>query len=300
MRTATFLFCLIFAATLCAAQTARQISGAGITGALYRYENFPTKTTDARNIDVWLPPDYEKNSKKRYTVVYMHDGQNLFNPKDAANGVDWGVDETMTRLIESGEIKAAIIVGIWHTPKRTLEFIPQKAFSNKRRAALEEDAKTLALAHPETGSDNYLRFLVDELKPFVDRTYRTLPDRKNTFVAGSSMGGLMSLYALSEYPDVFGGAACISTHFPLGKGAMLDYMAKHLPAPKTHRIYFDYGTKTLDKDYEPYQKRADELMRKKGYKAGKNWTTRRFEGDDHTEKSWRARVDVPLSFLLGK
>ena len=117
---------------------------------------------------------------------------------------------------------------------------------------------------------------------------------------GSSMGGLMSLYAIGEYPDIFGGAGCLSTHYPLGSGVMLEYMKKYLPSPKNHKIYFDYGTKGLDAQYEPYQTKADELMRKKRYKQGKNWITRKFVSDDHSEKSWRKRVDIPLTFFLGR
>ena len=114
------------------------------------------------------------------------------------------------------------------------------------------------------------------------------------------MGGLMSLYAISQYPEIFGGAACLSTHFPLGDGVMIEYMKTNLPAPKTHKIYFDYGTETLDAEYEPFQKQADALMKKKKYKSGVNWMTKKFSGEEHSEKSWRKRVDIPLVFLLGK
>ena len=93
-------------------------------------------------------------------------------------------------------------------------------------------------------SDHYLRFIVEELKPYVDAHYRTLPDQHNTFIMGSSMGGLISLYAMCEYPHVFGGAGCVSTHFPIGRGIALKYMQDNLPDPKTHKFYFDYGTRT--------------------------------------------------------
>lgn len=267
-----------------------------VTGDIYRYINFPSKFTDSRNVDVWLPPGYARDAKKRYAVLYVHDGQNLFNPRESASGVDWGIDETMTLLVSENKIRAAIVVGIWSTPKRTLEFMPQKAFD----AAIPENKKSPQPVYTNSGSDDYLRFIVNELKPFIDRNYRTKTDRENTFVMGSSMGGLMALYALSEYPNVFGGAASLSTQFPLGRGAILDYMEKNLPSPNKHKIYFDYGTEGLDKDYEPYQARADAILRKKGYKAGKNWITRKFPGAGHDEKSWRKRVDIPLGFLLKK
>jgi predicted alpha/beta superfamily hydrolase len=149
------------------------------------------------------------------------------------------------------------------------------------------------------GADAYLRFLVDELKPFVDATYRTLPGRDDTFVMGSSMGGLISLYALCEYPQVYGGAGCLSTHWPAGDGIVIDYLAETLPPPGHHKIYFDYGTETLDAQYEPYQRRADQVMRAAGYTEGVEWMTRRFDGAAHDEAAWQARVHVPLEFLLG-
>ena len=149
-------------------------------------------------------------------------------------------------------------------------------------------------------SDRYLSFLVTELKPFIDATYRTLPDRANTSVMGSSMGGLISQYAMSKYPEVFGGAGCVSTHWPAGDGIALDDFAAHLPDPATHRYWFDFGTATLDSSYEPYQQRADEILRKAGYVEGQNWITKKFEGAEHSEKAWRVRVDQPLVFLIGR
>jgi predicted alpha/beta superfamily hydrolase len=147
-------------------------------------------------------------------------------------------------------------------------------------------------------SDRYLEFLVGELKPFVDEHYRTLPGRQHTFVMGSSMGGLISLYALCEYPGVFGGAGCLSTHWPAAGGATIDYLQRALPAPGAHRLYFDYGTETLDAEYEPYQQRADAILRAAGYCPGVDWLTRRVEGAEHSERSWRERVHIPLLFLL--
>jgi len=115
---------------------------------------------------------------------------------------------------------------------------------------------------------------------------------------GSSMGGLVSAYAMAEYPRVFGGAAALSTHWPAGDGCVVDWLAAHLPDPGTHRFYFDHGTRTLDAAYAPYQSRMDAAMRKGGYIDGRNWKSRVFDGADHSEKSWHARLDVPLQFLL--
>ena len=117
---------------------------------------------------------------------------------------------------------------------------------------------------------------------------------------GSSMGGLISLYALTEYPAVFGGAACLSTHWPAGGGVMIDYLRSALPDPAGHRIYFDHGTATLDSLYPPFQRRADAVMRAAGYVEGRDWVTRVFAGAEHSERAWRVRVEQPLIFLLGR
>lgn len=276
-------------------QTAVPVKTEGLTGTLLRYTNFPSEFVDPRNVDVWLPDNYDV--RKKYAVVYMHDGQNLFIPELSYTKIDWGVDETVTRLALKGEIPDVIVVGIWNTPKRVPEYMPQKALryaTNEKRASAPEGMLD-AIA-----SDNYLKFIVTELKPFIDRNYETAKDRRSTFIMGSSMGGLISLYAISEYPDIFGGAGCMSTHFPAGDGITIKYFADNLPDPKTHIIYFDYGTETLDAQYEPYQLKMDEAMKAGGYEANRNWTTLKFEGADHSELAWRARLEVPLKFLLKK
>lgn len=277
-----------------AAQTPVKLTG--VTGDVFRYAGFPSKITDARNIDVWLPPNYNEKNSEKYPVIYMHDGQNLFNRQTAQSKIEWGIDETLERLIRENKIRPAIIVGIWNTPRRTIEFMPQRAFDVRDNVKRKSEDITRKSAE----SDKYLKFITSELKPFIDKTYRTQSDRKNTFIMGSSMGALMSLYAVGEYPEIFGGAACLSPQYPLGAGVILNYMEKYLPSPKKHKIYFDYGTKGLDAQYEPYQKKADALMKKKGYKKNKNWITRKFPGDDHSEKSWGGRAEIPLIFLLGK
>jgi hypothetical protein len=121
------------------------------------------------------------------------------------------------------------------------------------------------------------------------------------------MGGLMSMYAMCEYPDVFGGTACLSTHWegvepkednPVAI-AILDYMAANLPSPKSHKIYFDYGTETLDAYYPKYAPEVDRILKASGY-SKENFLNLKFEGADHSENSWNKRLDIPLTFLLKK
>lgn len=270
----------------------------GITGNVIKVENFKSDFVLPRPLEIWLPPSYDSKPENRYPVLYMHDGQNLFDPTQSHySKTDWGVDEAMTDLIEAGKVREAIVVGAWSTTRRNPEYFPQKAASAENADRFKTDWPEFNL--DELEADQYLKFMTAELKPYIDQNFRTLPGRDDTFVMGSSMGGLISAYAISEYPEVFGGAGCVSTHFPFGDGAIVDYMKDVLPAPATHKIYFDYGTETLDHNYESFQNRMDTAMKAAGYVDGENWITRKFEGHEHSEKAWRARVHIPLQFLLG-
>ncbi len=266
-------------------------------GQLERYENFSSQHIPSRHIDVWCPPGYAE-SNARYPVIYMHDGQNLFDPELSFIGVDWGIDEAVTRLIEAGVFSGAIVVGIWNSPERRREYMPGRPLLLPASAALLSEFSAVNGGPPL--ADAYLRFLVEEAKPLIDAHYRTLPEREHTAVMGSSMGGLVSLYAICEYPAVFGRAGCLSTHWPIGGTLLVDYFGNALPAPQDHRIYFDYGTRTLDASYEPYQLRMDGLMAQAGYVHGQSWLTQKFEQAEHSERAWRARVDIPLRFLFGQ
>lgn len=276
------------------------------TGTIKRLEKFESKYVDARNVDVWLPDGY--SAKKKYAVLYMHDGQMLFDANSTWNKQEWRVDETIGRLIKDGKIKDTIVVGVWNNgefrhseyfPQKALEFIPQET----RDFIIGKQLKNKPQA------DEYLKFLTRELKPYIDKNFSTRKDRENTFIMGSSMGGLISLYALCEYPDVFGGAAAISTHLPLilaeeikdksdvVAASFRTYLDKNLPKADTRKIYFDYGDQTLDALYPPLQKKVDALMTAKGW-TEKFWTTRFFPGENHSEASWAKRLDIPLEFLL--
>ena len=263
----------------------------GITGTVERF-TAESELITPRDVEVWLPPYYAENSDKSYPVLYMHDGQNLFDPKQSKYaGWDWGIDEALTRLGYD-----VIVVGVHSDEKtRNIDYFPQGAGLDYAEAFRQD----FGLFDPEAlNADSYLSFLVDELKPKIDTIYRTKPDRKNTSIMGSSMGGLISLYAVSQYPDIFGSAGMVSTHFPPGDGVLTEYFSTILPDPRTHRLYFDFGTKTLDHNYEGYQDKMDAVVLAAGYERGVNWTTRKFENHDHSERSWRNRVHVPLNFLL--
>jgi predicted alpha/beta superfamily hydrolase len=265
------------------------------TGTVEGWQDVPSRHVPARNVDVWLPPSYGTDPQRRYPVLYMHDGQNLFDPALSYTGIDWGVDEAMTQLVAAGQAREAIVVGIWNTPLRGLEYTPRAP------AAIAQAGGKLANEAPADRllSDGYVAFLVDELKPFIDAQYRTLPGRDDTYIMGSSLGSLISLYAVAQHPQVYGGVGAVSTHWPNNDGAMVDWFGAHLPDPRTHRLWFDHGTATLDAQYGPYQQRMDALLKTGGYVRGRNWETFVDEGAEHNERAWRGRLDKPLRFLLG-
>lgn len=281
------------------------------SGKVQRFENFGSKLIDSRNVDVWLPDGY--SNKEKYAVLYMNDGQALYDAESTWNKQAWEVDKIAGDLIANGKTQKFIVVGIWNNgKKRHAEYFPQKPYENLTQiqrdtitAQLQKAGRNAEIFKPY--SNSYLQFLVTELKPFIDKNFSTKTDQKNTFIAGSSMGGLISMYAICEYPKIFGGAACLSTHWPGTfstannpiPDAFTNYLKSNLPDPKDHRIYFDYGDQTLDALYKPYQEKADEVMKSKGF-TSKNWETKFFPGENHSEEAWAKRLSIPLLFLLKK
>lgn len=264
-------------------------------GHFERHEAFVSSFVAARTVDVWLPPGHE-HPGARFPVLYMHDGQNLFDASLSYSGVDWGVHTCIEAAHASGEPLDAIVVGIWNTPARIREYMPEKPLERVWNRAFRD--RFVANYGGEPRSDAYLRFLVEELKPFIDRTYPTLPDQENTFMMGSSMGGLVSLYALCEYPRTFHGVACLSTSWTVGGRVMLPYLQRYVPSPSSHRVYFDYGVEAHIGTYEQLQRSVSRLFMDKGYERGKTLLVERFPGEPHSESAWRGRVHVPLRFLL--
>jgi predicted alpha/beta superfamily hydrolase len=303
----TWLFCTCW--ILGGAGAIAQNLQNAVAGKIERIENFASKFVEPRHVDVWLPAHY--NGKKKFAVLYMHDGQMLFDSASTWNHQSWNVDDMATRLLNEGKIRDFIVVGVWNPGRqRHANYFPQKPFDNLRSAEKDTLIRQLQQAGRSTdvfqpNSDAYLKFLVSELKPVIDKKYRVHTGPKHTFIAGSSMGGLISIYAICEYPSIFGGAACLSTHWPGTftlknnpfPDAFFQYLNNHLPNPKKHKIYFDCGDQTLDALYPPLQKRIDQLMQTKGF-SEKNWQTGYFQGKDHSEKAWSERMDIPLLFLL--
>ena len=279
-------------------------------GKLVTLPAFDENYVPARTVRVWTPPKYPREAP--YDVLYMHDGQMLFDATSTWNGQEWGVDETATALIATGKTRPYIVVALDNgDARRHTEYFPEKPWQSLpegKRAeylALQRDPTT-KLFVDGVDSDNYLRFIVEQLKPYVDENFTVALTPEHTFIAGSSMGGLISIYALSEYPDVFGGAACLSTHWlgtfsptdnPIPQ-SFADYLRNQLPTPGRHKIYFDHGDQDLDSYYPPHQKTVDAVMTELGFST-EDWQTRAFPVENHSENAWQRRLRIPLTFLMG-
>lgn len=275
-------------------------------GTLERIE-LRSAHVDQRPIEVWLPDGYAEQAKagQRFQVLYMHDGQMLFDAGTTWNKQAWHVDVALDRLMREGKVAPTIVVAVWNNGKyRAAEYMPQKFLERMPAAPREHLVKERLEGRPQ--ADNYLRFLVEELKPLIDRRYATRSEPAGTFIMGSSMGGLISVYAFNEYPQVFGGAAGLSTHWvgifkpnasiPL---AAFNYLQDKLPAPDARRLYLDRGTEQLEALYGPAQAFIDQIVRERGYTEA-HYLSRVFDGTDHSEKAWSERLAIPLQFLLGK
>jgi predicted alpha/beta superfamily hydrolase len=224
-----------------------------------------------RDFFVWLPPEYDENIARRYPVLYMHDGQNLIDPKTAYAGKDWQVDETVTRLIKEYRIKEIIVVGIYNSKDR-----------------LEEYSDT------EKG-EKYLKFIIEELKAFVDSKYRTLSDTKNTAIIGSSMGGLASFLAAWEHPEVFSMAGCMSSSFYYNDDKVFKMLDEY-DGPKKHiKIYIDHGEDGLIRGQRMFCK-----LTQMGYIVGTDLDYFYAPKAEHNETEWAKRLERPFIFFFGK
>jgi enterochelin esterase-like enzyme len=272
-------------------------------GRLERLDRLASVHVDARPVDVWLPPGYD--GSKRHAVLYMHDGQMLFDAATTWNKQAWNVDATAAPLLAAGKLRDFIVVAVHNNgKKRFAEYYPQKFMAHLPDAA--RDGLTQRGLEGPPLADAYLRFLVEELKPAIDARYATRPGREDTLLMGSSMGGLISVYALMEYPQVFGAAAALSTHWitvfednEVFPAAAIAYLRAKLPAPGALKLYMDHGTTELDAQYGRAQQRIDALFKERGF-GPPQVVSRVFEGAGHNERAWNARLATPLTFLLGR
>lgn len=227
-----------------------------------------------RDVIVWLPPSYPTETKKRYPVLYMHDGQNVFDPQTSFIGYEWRADEVADSMIKANAIEEIIIVGIYNSPDRISEY-----------------SDTPLGRH-------YARFVVERVKTLIDSVYRTKPSRENTAVMGSSMGGLISLLFVWWYPDVFSKAACLSTAIsPDERNEIINEIRDYRGPKKELRIYLDVGG--LEPPLVPGFEALTSVLEDKGYRIGTDLESFFDKSAVHNEQAWAHRLWRPLIFLFG-
>ena len=236
-----------------------------------------------RDVYVYLPPDYDASGERRYPVLYMHDGQNCWDdPVEPFGHGGWCVNLVADRMIAAGAIAPFIGVGVANTPDRLREYGPG------------EDILTAE-------SHGYIRYLVDAVKPEIDRRYRTLTGADHTALMGSSMGGVISLQAAVLRPDVFGEAACLSSAFLFEDASGRDYFDLIRARGKQPvRLYLDSGTAGEHQDGAPKTRAMVALLKEQGWQDGVDLEHFEDVGAAHNERAWRGRLERPLTFLFGK
>ena len=272
-----------------------------VSGTVYRTKLYNANFGDSLTVDIWTPEGY--NTNQAYPVLYMHDGQNLFDPNSTWNKQAWNVDDAITQLVADGKIEAPIVVGVHSIGETRIgDLMPKKV------APLIKDSTVWAymdaMCRGQYRGDAYVDFLVNTVKPFVDETFSTKPEKEHTAVMGSSMGGLMSFYTLCEAPHVFSKAGCVSTHIArtADNGALAEalmaYLETALPQDNEHFIYLDCGDQNIDEPYAPFYPALVQKIEDLGYKD--RMLHGFYPGAGHTETDWAARVHVPLAYFFSR
>jgi predicted alpha/beta superfamily hydrolase len=247
-----------------------------VTGEVLRWAGVRSRHVEhARDILVWLPPGYHHQPDRRFPVLYLHDGQNMFDPRTSFVGRDWNADGAATKLITRGEVEPFLMVAIYNSPDRLHEY------------------------NPLNRGGAYVAFIATEVMPVIDRAFRTARGRGNA-VMGSSMGGLISLAMLWWMPDVFFGAACVSPSlWVLARaGGASAWLERHPAPPRDAKLYLDHGTRgaegrgaVLAEEVAAFAVRAGLRKSRVRYVVAR--------GGEHNEVSWGARVHKPLKHLFG-
>lgn len=307
-------FCLLFSKITAQVQIdsnsflkAQQLHVVG--GQVFRYA-LPFGSGE-RTVDIFVPTGLL--GVKKAKTLYLHDGQMLFDSTQTWNKKEWKIDEVISTTLARYAHDPFIVVGIHNDPpNRYAEFFPQAV-----AAYMPESYRNLLmdkLWNGELKADAYLHWIEQTLVPFVESAFQVGKKTKDRMVMGSSMGGLISLYALCEKPKLFGGAACLSIHTPMINYGMFEegmvealvvpfnmYLEQNLKADRKHFLYVDRGTETLDASYEPYH----DILLKTLARVGYDTSNPRFleaivQGTGHDEGAWAARWHVPLLFMIAR
>jgi len=258
-----------------------------LTGNIKRHRRFASRILgNRRDVLVYLPPGYRRFSRTRYPVLYLQDGQNVFDAATAFSGMEWKVDETAERLIRKNLIEPLIIVAVTNMgDDRVHEYAPTRGVINEE-AARKKRSKGLGRKYGE--------FLVGELKPYIDRKYRTRRDAEFTGIGGSSLGGLLALSLGLWFPNSFAKVIAMSPAV-WWDNEVIVHMVEDLEAKLPLKIWLDTGTR--EEGWERARHLRDALV-EKGWIVHRDLQYTERKGGEHSEAAWAERVDPALRFLF--
>ena len=253
-------------------------------GRLDRYE------FDGHRVDVWVPA----NLNPETPVLVMHDGHNVFDPASSTTGKTWGILAAMPTRIQSE--RKPLIVAVWQERRedRVLELGPEDFMAENPEFAAAIAPDMLPPGGYSHMGNTYQKIVAEKVLPVLADLYAIKLDPSRTAIAGSSMGGLASLYAMVKYPNVYGTALAYSTHWPIGGNALVDWYVKHLPMDGKHRVWSDTGTVELDAEYAPFHERFVSKM------PSENFVGAIYPMTGHNEDWWAGRVEHPINWWLNR
>jgi len=265
------------------------------SGRIERLAPQPSAHVNPREVQVWLPPGYAAATARRYPVLYLHDGQNVFDA--VAAGAEWQVDETAQRLVEVGAVAPVIVVAVASSRERLHDYTPWPDTRQPvtRQPDTHPHGAALAQAPQGGGAAAYARYLVHELKPYIDAHYRTEPGRESTAVGGSSIGGLVSMWLLLAHGEVFGAGLVVSPAVWWAGEAIVVQVAAAPAGTPLPRVWLDVGT-------DEGRGTVDAARRLRAALQARGWAPayREEPGAGHDEAAWAARVEPMLRFLYGR
>ena len=245
---------------------------------------------DGHRVDVWVP----SNLNPETPVLVMHDGHNVFDPATSTMGKTWKILDALPTKIQSAN--KPLIVAVWqeHRENRTLELGPEDFMAENPSALAGIPADMLPTDGYSKMGNTYQMIVAEKVLPVLSDLYAIKLDPSRTAIAGSSMGGLASLYAMVKYPKVYGTALCYSTHWVIGGDALVDWFVKHLPMDGKHRVWSDTGTVELDAEYAPFHERFVSKM------PSENFVGAIYPMTGHNEDWWAGRVEHPINWWLNR
>lgn len=272
-------------------------SAAGGRGTLHTHRIGASEGDRGHSVSVWMPPGYDTTRTEEYPVLYVQDGEHLFEPDDVP---DWRVDERLSRLIAENRLPPLLVVGVHSSEQRLREYVPTVPFylqpDSLRRPTQRQ------IGRPR--SNAYLQYLYEDVTMFVRRQYHVDPAASRTFIAGKGLGGLAALYAAAKMPFAFGGAAVFSPDWTPGRTgadtafatAYRDYLAGQREALRSSRLYFDYTTASAERGFTPHRNILTAFLRNPLFSRDR-WTVRRLDAAS-SEAEWPDRVEAAVRFLM--